>query len=88
MTTEKGFGAAVCETSKHGTAIDMIWNQYALPATRIIMTAAGPETEAFIPALEIANVAASAGFLAAGGWPALEKSGCKMAGIRTMIILL
>ena len=88
MTTEKGIGAAVCETAKHGPAIDMIWNQVALPATRLVMTAAGPETEAFIPALEIANVAASAGFEAAGGWPALEKSGCRMAHVRTMIILL
>ena len=52
------------------------------------MTAAGPETEAFIPALEIANLAASEGLKAAGGWLALEKQGCKLAHIRTMIILL
>ena len=86
--TAKGFGAAICETAKHGDAIDMVWKDVAHPIVREVMTAAGPETEAFIPALEIANLAASEGFKAAGGWPALEKSGCRLAQIRTLIILL
>ena len=86
--TVRGFGAAICETAKHGDAIDMVWNDVALPITREVMTVSGPETEAFIPALEIANIAASEGFKAAGGWPALEKQGCRLAHVRTMIILL
>ena len=77
--TAKGFGAAICETAKHGDAIDMVWNDIAMPITREVMTVAGPETEAFIPAVEIANLAASEAFQAAGGWPALEKSGCNLA---------
>jgi len=70
--TVKGFGAAICVTAKHGKAIDQVW-EIAHPIVRTVMTAAGPETEAFIPALEIANLAASEGLKAAGGWPALEK---------------
>lgn len=69
----------MCATAKHGDAIDMVWKDIAHPIIREVMTAAGPETEAFIPALEIANLAASAAFKAAGGWPALEKSGCRLA---------
>ena len=79
MKTERGIGSIICVTNRHGPAIDMIWNQIALPATRLIMEAGGPETEAFIPALDIADVVISASFEAAGGWPALEKSGCKLA---------
>lgn len=60
--TVRGFGSAVCVTAKHGDAIDMVWNDIAHPIVREVMTAAGPETEAFIPALEIANLAGSAAF--------------------------
>ena len=86
--TAKGFGSAICVTAKHGKAIDMVWEDVAHPIIREVMTVAGPETEAFIPAFEIANLAASEGFKAAGGWPALEKSGCRLAKIRALIILL
>ena len=77
--TAKGFGAVICVTAKHGKTIDSVIKNVAQPMIRHVMTAAGPETEAFIPALKVAEFAASKGFNAAGGWPALEKSGCRLA---------